>query len=115
MYHQRYTEAAEDSSIHARRRERQLLEQAIKKLAIAKVRGFQSPESFEAMEFSRGLWTAFVVDLSNDENALPQSLRASLISIGLWIRREADMIDAGQSKNIDALIEINQMIADGLI
>lgn len=115
MYHRLYTDAVEESYVSARRRERELLQRAVEKLAVAKARGARSPESFEATYFVRRLWTTFVLDLGNEENALPLPLRASLISIGLWIRQEVDLIDAGKSQNFDGLIEINQLIADGLM
>ena len=115
MYRQLYVEAAAESPKSARERERVVLEAAIKKLAIAKIRGARSPESFEATDYLRQIWTVFIADLSNSENALPESLRAALISIGLWIRREVELIDRGESKNFDGLIEINQIIIDGLV
>lgn len=115
MYHRMYMQAADDSHLTSRRRERELLETAIKKLKAAKARGPASSESFDATGYLRRLWTALMLDLSTDDNALPPHLRASLISIGLWVRREVDLVDQGQSKNYDGLIEINQIIADGLV
>lgn len=115
MYQQRYAEIASESGKNARAKEREALEIAIKKLAVAKTRGPLTPEAFEATNYLRRLWAIFMEDLSNDENGLPESLRASLISIGLWIRREADLIDTGGSANFDGLIEVNQLIADGLV
>lgn len=114
MYQQRYAEIAGESSKSARAREREALEVAIRKLSVARTRGARSPESFEATNYLRRLWTVFLLDLSNEENGLPENLRASLISIGIWIRREADLIDSGGSTNFDGLIEVNQLIADGL-
>lgn len=114
MYQQRYAEIADDSSLNARGRERKALEIAIEKLRAAKAGGPQSPESFDATNYLRRLWTIFLLDLSNEENGLPETLRASLISIGLWVRREADQVDSGASANYDGLIAINQLIADGL-
>jgi len=114
MYQQIYAETVTNSPKAAREIERKLLESAIRKLAVAKARGPESPESLDATSFLRDIWGAFMRDLANEENALPSSLRASLISIGLWIGREVDLLDAGRSSNYDALIEINQIIADGL-
>ncbi len=114
MYQQLYAQSAGESAKPARERERKLLEIGIRKLAIARMKGPRSPESFEATRHLRDVWGAFVQDLSDEENALPRNLRGSLISIGLWVGREADLIDAGASKNYDGLIEVNQMIADGL-
>jgi flagellar protein FlaF len=115
MYRQTYAEFADDSSGASRERERAALERAVRMLAIAKVRGPRTQESFEATSYVRRLWTVFMEDLGSDGNALPATLRASLISIGLWILREVDLIDSGAASEFDSLIEINQMIADGLI
>lgn len=114
MYQQRYAEVASDSPRSAREREKAALQTANAKLAAAKARGALTPEAFEATDFVKRLWTVFIADLSNDENGLPPDLRASLISIGLWIRREADLIDQGKSSNFDGIMDINQLIADGL-
>lgn len=114
MYQRLYNETASDSYTAARQREKELLEKGIKLLSMARIRGVKTTESFEATHFVRSLWTAFLVDLSNDENRLPVSLRASLISIGIWVLRELDKIDLGESTNFDGVIEINRVIADGL-
>ena len=59
-------------------------------------------------------WTSFVEDLGSDENELPQELRANLISIGLWLLREAEEIRQGRSENFEGLIEVSQIIRDGI-
>jgi flagellar protein FlaF len=110
-----YNQIIEDSPHVTRSREREVIERAIQKLEIAKSCGAKSVEAFEAISFLRQLWAVFIEDLSKEDNALPVPLRASLISIGLWIRRESDLIEAGQSENFDALIDINKLISDGLI
>lgn len=114
MYQHRYAEIASDSSQSARAREKDALEKAIAKLVTAKARGPLTPESFEATDYIRRLWSIFISDLCNEENGLPSELRASLISIGFWVRREADAIDRGESANFDGIIDINRIIADGL-
>lgn len=115
MYQQLYAEVASGSTKHARLKEREALEIAIRKLSVAKERGALSRESFEATDYLRRLWTIFIADLTDRENGLPDNLRASLISIGIWVKREADLIDRGASANFDGLIDINQLIADGLV
>lgn len=114
MYQQRYAEIASESSTTARAREKDALERAIVKLTSAKSQGPRTPEAFDATDFVRRLWSIFIADLDNEENGLPADLRASLISIGFWVRREADLIDRGESENFDGLIDINRTIADGL-
>jgi flagellar biosynthesis activator protein FlaF len=109
-----YAHIAADSSQSARARERDALQTALEKLALAKAKGALSPEAFAATDYLRRLWSIFITDLGHDDNGLPQELRASLISIGIWVRREADRIDRGQSENFQGLIDVNQLIADGL-
>jgi flagellar protein FlaF len=115
MHRQKYAEIVDDSPQVARGRERALLLNVVAKLDQAKRGGVASREAVEAIYFLRRVWSALLVDLSHEDNALPDTLRASLISIGLWINREADLVDAGKSSNFDGLIEINRMIADGLV
>ena len=114
MYHRQYAEIANDSAQTARAREKDALDKGIEKLIAARAKGPLTPESFEATDFVRRLWTIFISDLCSDDNGLPEQLRASLISIGFWIRRETDSIDRGESENFDGLIEINKIISDGL-
>lgn len=114
MYLDLYRQTAEESAQAARRRERAILERAIAKLEAAKTYGGRSPEAAEALAFVQQLWAAFIEDLSDDGNSLPIPLRASLISIGLWIRKESELIASGRSDSFEGLIEINRMIADGL-
>jgi flagellar biosynthesis activator protein FlaF len=114
MYQFSYAEVAEDSSQECRARERQAFDRAIGLLKLARDRGAQSRESVEALLFVRRLWTALIDDLSNSENALPEALRANLISIGMWIMKEADLIRLSRSANFDGLIEMNSILRDGL-
>ena len=83
-------------------------------LKLAKERGARSRESVEALLFLRRLWNALIEDLSHPENGLPQALRASLISVGLWILKEADLVRLAKSENFDGLIEMNTILRDGL-
>jgi len=115
MYQQIYEEIAQESSQNLRSTERRLLEIATDKLIRAQDIGSLAPEVFEATAFLRRIWTVFINDLSHPQNALSEDTRASLISIGFWIQSELDRIETGQSTNFAALIDINQIIAKGLV
>ncbi len=56
---------------------------------------------------------ALRVDLYDENNQLPQQLRASLISLSLWIEKETFALLEGEG-DIDALIDINRNIMAGL-
>lgn len=114
MYQFSYAEIVEDTSSDTRAREREAVERAVGLLRKAKAAGARSRETVEALHYVRQLWAILIEDLASSENDLPQKLRADLISIGLWVMREAEAIRMGQTEDFDAIIDINQTIAEGL-
>ncbi|TIV62781.1 MAG: flagellar biosynthesis regulator FlaF, partial [Mesorhizobium sp.] len=76
--------------------------------------GPESMEAVEALHFTSRIWTTFVEDLGSSDNALPKELRANLISIGLWLLRETEDIRQGRTNNFEGLIEVSQIIRDGI-
>lgn len=59
------------------------------------------------------LWTVIAADLADDGNALPETLRASLISLAIFAIRQGHRIMAGNG-GADALIDVNMSIMKGL-
>lgn len=114
MYQFSYADIQEDSVADARDRERQLLSRSIDMLAAARDKGPVSREALDALRFTNRVWTTLVEDLGSAENALPKELRANLISIGLWLLREGEEIRQGRSSNLEGMIEISQIIRDGI-
>lgn len=114
MYQFSYADIQTDSVADAKERERQLLNRSIELLTTAAAAGSQSMEAVEALHFTNRLWTNFVEDLGSGDNALPKELRANLISIGLWLLREAEDIRQGRTENFEGLIEVSQIIRDGI-
>ena len=114
MYQFAYADIQTDSVADARDREKQVLSRSIDLLVEAREAGVPSVKSIEAIYFMNRVWNAFIEDLGSAENALPQELRANLISIGLWLLREGEEIRQGRSDNYEGLIEVSQIIRDGL-
>lgn len=114
MYQFSYSEVQTDSVADARDRERQLLTRSIDMLAAAREKGPRSVQAAEAIHFLTRIWTVFIQDLGSVENELPGELRANLISIGLWLLREAEQVRQGNSENFEGLIEVSQIIRDGI-
>jgi flagellar biosynthesis regulator FlaF len=56
------------------------------------------------------LWTSVIDLLRDPENQLPAELRASIISVGITVRREAQSAEP----DIEFIIGINEHIAAGL-
>jgi flagellar biosynthesis activator protein FlaF len=114
MYQFPYAEVLDDAPKAARERERQALEHCIALLRSAQAQGPRSREAVEALVFLRKLWTTFIEDLASSENDLPKALRADLISIGLWVMREAESIRLEKSDSFQELIEVCEAIREGL-
>ena len=114
MYQFSYADIQTDSVADAKDRERQLLSRSIDLLIAARAVGVDSMEAIEAIHFMNRVWTSFVEDLGSPDNALPKELRANLISIGLWLLREAEEVRQGRSNNFEGLIEVSQIIRDGI-
>jgi flagellar biosynthesis activator protein FlaF len=114
MYQFSYAEIQTDSVADAKDRERQLLNRSIDLLTAARDQGPNSMIAVQAIHFLNRVWTTFIEDLGNPENGLPRELRANLISIGLWLLREGEEVRQGRSENFDGLIEVSQIIRDGI-
>ena len=114
MYRFSYAEVLEETPQTSREREAMAIQHSIDMLKIAEEKGAGTREAIDALYFTRKLWTFFIEDLAKPENDLPRQLRADLISIGLWIMRESEEIRMGKSTNFKGLMEISQMISDGL-
>src|SRR5665213_3540056 len=114
MYQFSYAEVAEESPHEMRGMERLVLDQAIELLRTARDKGPRSREVIDALFYYRRLWSIFLDDLANPENELPEELRAGLISIGIWMVKEIELIRSGKTNDLTAMIEITEIIRDGL-
>jgi flagellar protein FlaF len=114
MYHSSYIAAAEDDLGQARANEWRALDQAVSLLEAARPTGPASTETIAAVAFLRRLWTLLIQDLGSEDNALPQTLRASLISIGIFALKQGELLRLGQSDDFDTVIDVNKMIRDSL-
>jgi flagellar protein FlaF len=114
MYQFPYAEVLDGAPKAARERERKALEHSITLLEAAAEKGPRSREAIEALRYVRQLWAVLIEDLANPDNDLPQQLRADLISIGLWVMREAESIRLERSDSFMDLIEVSRSISEGL-
>src|ERR1700741_1840910 len=65
-----------------------------------------------ACYYNRKLWTIFQADLADPGNALPDKLKAELISLSLFVQRYTSDVLNGAA--VDPLIEVNRSIMAGL-
>jgi flagellar biosynthesis activator protein FlaF len=114
MTFEAYEMVVEDSSGEAKAREREVLSIGIDRLERLRNDAFSIEELIESLLYVRRLWAVFIEDLSHPENGLPETLRADIISIGLWVIREADRLRDERSNDVAQLIDINRLIRDAL-
>jgi flagellar protein FlaF len=79
-----------------------------------KAEGRENLQKFaEAVDRNRRMWSAFAVDCSGEGNELPKDLRATIMSLSMWVSRySSEVIQDGA--DIEALIEINKSVMQGL-
>lgn len=114
VYRLQYADIQEEAPTTAKMREREILQRSIDLLRQAGSAEAMPFASTEAIHFTARVWTAFLEDLAKPDNQLPKEARASLISIGIWILKELDAIRSGTSTAYSDIIEITEIIRDGL-
>ena len=114
MYEFAYNDVIEDSHQTLRARERAAMDRVIGMLRAAQEKGPQSRELVEALFYLRRLWMVFIDDLNDPNNELPHQLRAGIVSIGVWMMKEIDRVRGGLANDLTPMIEINELIRDGL-
>ncbi|MGH6780549.1 MAG: flagellar biosynthesis regulator FlaF [Sphingomonadaceae bacterium] len=67
----------------------------------------------QALHRNREVWSTFSTSCGAPGNMLPAELRASIISIALWVDRHTSDVATGRD-SIDELITVNRAIMDGL-
>ena len=67
----------------------------------------------DALDWNRRVWTVLGDDCASPGNQLPAQLRASIISLALWVGRHTSAV-IRREEEIEPLIEVNRLIMQGL-
>lgn len=67
----------------------------------------------EAIDWNRRVWNAMATDCARAENGLPESVRAGIISLAMFISRHSSVAVKDVSE-VDTLIDLNRTIMQGL-
>lgn len=69
----------------------------------------------EALRFNQRLWTFFQSELANPSHPMPRDLRVNLLRLSAFIdKRTLEMLGEPTSQGLQALIDTNRHIAEGL-
>ena len=96
-----------------RRTEQRLFAQISAALSDAWNSGRRGIALMPELHRNRELWSALSVDCGSVGNGLPDPLRASIISLALWVDRFTSDVVAGR-ETIEPLLEVNRAMMDGL-
>jgi flagellar protein FlaF len=67
----------------------------------------------DALDWNRSVWTVLLNDCSSPTNHLPAPLRASIISLAMWVSKHTSAVIRGQEE-IQPLIDVNRLVMQGL-
>ena len=75
--------------------------------------GLRPKDFYKAVDWNRRLWLALQVDIASSENQFPDSLKATIASISIWVDKHSRMVLRGE-KTLEPLISVNRSIMEGL-
>ena len=67
----------------------------------------------DALDWNRRLWATLASDCAEANNGLPTPLRASMISLSLWVNKHTSAV-MRREEDFEPLIEINRIVMQGL-
>lgn len=67
----------------------------------------------DALDWNRRVWATLGADCANPQNGLPPQLRASFISLSIWVAKHTTLVIRNREE-FEPLIEVNRMIMQGL-
>src|SRR5690606_23649787 len=107
MYRHSYAEILDEAPSEARMRERMASAQATDIVQAAEAKGAGSRAAVEAIFFLSSLCSLLLEALASDENGLARELRASVISVCLWVLPEAQRLRQEMKGSFGAIIEVD--------
>jgi len=97
----------------AQETEYRLFTEVTRSLIAARDRGEKDKSYFDALDWNRRMWSVFSTDCAVAGNGLPDQLRASIISLSIWVSKHSSLVARGEDE-IDPLIDINKTVMEGL-
>ena len=93
--------------------EYRLISGVTQQLIEAKEQGWEGAELMAPLHQNRKIWSMLAILCGSPGNQLPTDLRASIISLSLWVDRHTSDV-MRRRDSIDALISVNCAIMEGL-
>jgi flagellar protein FlaF len=104
---------AQNASENARDLEIRTISHITRQLVDANTRDAEPQSRIRALNGNVRLWSLLIEDLSDPGNALPDALKGSYISLGIFARR-ASLGALTETSDLSTLIKINTDVLDAL-
>ena len=114
MFIQAYEEILSDEQGNVRESEREIISQTINSMESSDAAPNDVLGRVKAIHFVREVWSYFLNDLASSENETPAELKASLISIGIFVMKHLEQMRIDNSVKFEPLVEISRSIEKGL-
>jgi flagellar protein FlaF len=96
-----------------RNTEFRLVSQITGEMIAARDAGLKASDLLATLHRNREMWGTFASACGAPGNALPDELRAGIISLALWVDRFTSEVVTGR-EDIDGLIGVNRQLLEGL-
>jgi len=93
--------------------EHRLISEISREMTSAWDKGSRGASLMPVLHRNREMWSTFAATCGAPGNGLPPEVRASIISLALWVDRHTSAVVAGREA-IDPLLEVNRSLLDGL-
>ena len=114
MYTQAYQDVVEDDQIDARQGEWAVIENTIQLMEHSDANSDDMMLRIKALHMTLQVWTHLINDLSMPENGMSAELKASIISIGIFILKYLENMRSEKLLTFAPIIEISCSIQKGL-
>ena len=113
MSHQAYQQAASRAESPRDTEYRLFAQVTLALMAAAKADPNDISGRIDALDWNRSVWTVLLNDCSSANNHLPPQLRASIISLAIWVGKHTSAVIRRQEE-IQPLIDVNRLLMQGL-
>lgn len=114
MFQSAYNSISELGATTTRSREKEALARSVSLLRQAREAGYKTRCGADAIYMTNRVWSYLIEDLSLSDNELPDAVRANLISIGIHVLKRLSDLRGGDTDAADDIIEITEIIQEGL-
>lgn len=79
----------------------------------ARDKGLKGAALMDSLDWNRRMWSTLALDCALPGNAWPETLRAQIISLSIYVSKTTSKVFRGET-SIEDLISLNRIIMEGL-